>query len=610
MRSYWPDVLNQRLDRRKALAGTGALATAGAFLAACGGGEKNEATPESLVAPPADSLKSAKRGGTMKDRAFADPPTLEVANANNPWNSPGFCVYSALVRQQTGYLQPSEREILPDIAESWETSPDGLQITMKIRQGVKWHNKAPVNGRAMDMDDVLFSWKRFEAKYSGRTGVANSASPDAPVLSLTATDSKTISIKLKEPLVYALGLFYPGTSGQSVIIVPKETDSTFDPRGEMIGTGPWYLSNYMPSVGFTLKRNPDFWDNDWALMDTVEQPIISEYATALAQLKAGNIYMFGQSGAPRIRQEDILPLKREEPRISLYLGDLLVSGNAGHFMFGWLPEGRTPFLDERVRQAISMSLDRDLFVDTFSNVQKFAAEGVSIDTRWNSSLDATYEGWWLDPKSKDFGPNARYFQHNTAEAKKLLAAAGFPDGFKTVYHTPGVELPGYAQCAEVIAGMARDIGVETEVRVLDYQKEYVPNFRDGHGQYEGWAFMSTAGGVTGGSPIGQLAIEYWSKGGNAFRGFSASGKNDQSGDPQVDAMIAKARIEQDAEKGKALVFDIQRYLAKAIYGLKPPGAATELTAAWPALRNFRVFLGARNNYRWWIDETLPPFKAA
>ena len=110
--------------------------------------------------------------------------------------------------------------------------------------------------------------------------------------------------------------------------------------------------------------------------------------------------------------------------------------------------------------------------------------------------------------------------------------------------------------------------------------------------------------------LANSAIEFWAKGGNAFRGFSASGRNDQSGDPQVNTLIEKARIEQDAEKGKSLIFELQRYLAKAMYGLKPPGYASELTAAWPALRNFRVFLNARNNYRFWIDASLPPLKPA
>ena len=74
-------------------------------------------------------------------------------------------------------------------------------------------------------------------------------------------------------------------------------------------------------------------------------------------------------------------------------------------------------------------------------------------------------------------------------------------------------------------------------------------------------------------------------------------------------MFEKARVEQDVEKRKGLVQDIQRYLAKAVYALNAPGAATGLAVAWPALANYRVWQGIRNNYHWWIDETKPPFRA-
>jgi hypothetical protein len=80
----------------------------------------------------------------------------------------------------------------------------------------------------------------------------------------------------------------------------------------------------------------------------------------------------------------------------------------------------------------------------------------------------------------------------------------------------------------------------------------------------------------------------------------------------VDAMLEKARLEQDIEKGRALVFDLQRYLAKTMYALNNVGAATGLTVAWPCVRNFRVFRGGHNsqNYRLWLDQSQPPFKAA
>jgi peptide/nickel transport system substrate-binding protein len=489
---------------------------------------------------------------------------------------------------------------------------------MKIRQGVKWHNVAPVSGRPMDMDDVIFSWERFATKYSGRSGIVNAVNPDAPVLSLQAVDSRTISIRLKEPLSYILGLFAaPGAYFGNYLMAPKETDTTVDLRGTMIGTGPLMMTNYTPSVGFTLKRHPDHWDQERILVDQVDKPIISEYAAARDQFKAGNMYTFGSHPTSfGVNQEDVLSLKQDEPRISVFQTDLKASGGPGVMSLGWLPEGRSPFVDERVRQAFSMAIDRDLFIDVFSNVSKFRSEGIPVDTRWSTALSTAFtalsEGWWLDPKDGDFGPNAKFFQHDVEEAKKLMAAAGYANGLQTTFHFPPPSILPYAKPAEVIGGMTSEVGIRANFHELDYQKEYIPQYRDGKGQFEGVGFVTNAGGFSGGHPIGYIAIEYWSKGGAAFRGFSASGKNDQSGDPQVETMIEKARLERDTEKAKALVSDLQRYLAKSMYAINGLGAATELTVAWPCVGNYRVYSGnhVTHFYRQWLDQTKPPFTTA
>jgi peptide/nickel transport system substrate-binding protein len=365
-------------------------------------------------------------------------------------------------------------------------------------------------------------------------------------------------------------------------------------------------------VGFNFRRNPEYWDQDWAFLDQVEMPIITEYATALAQLKAGAIYRFAQSGSD-IRSEDVLPLKREEPRISVYQGDLNTAGVTGNILaFGWLPSagGKVPYADERVRQAFSMAIDRDAYLDTFHNVSQLGAEGIPVDARWNAHLIATQEGWWLDPKGKDFGPNAKYFKFDRAEAKKLLTAAGYPSGFEGISNyvtTP--ELGAHPKSAEVEDGFLRELGINVKINPINYQREYQPSYRDGRGQFTGWGYVAAVGGH-GGSAIGRLAIEFWSKGGGAFKGFSVTGQNDQSGDPQVDAMVEKGRVEQDAEKRKAIVNDLQRYLAKPMYSIPGPGYVTGLTAAWPCLANWRVWQGARPNYHLWIDNTKAPFKSA
>jgi ABC-type transport system substrate-binding protein len=592
------------------IAAAGGASLGAALLAACGGdsGEPAGGGEEGLVVKPVDTLKQAKRGGTFKNKNFASPASLDVLTPNNPITPFAYDVYRMLVHFEPGYMKASENELGGSLAESWEISPDGLQITLKLRQGVKWHNKPPVNGRAFDMEDVLFSWQRFADKASQRVSLVNSVNPAAPVLSLTKVDNATFVMKLKEPVSWLLGQFVM-TGASGVVIVPRETDSTLDLRHEMIGTGPWYLDSFQSDVSLTLKRNPEYWDKDEALMDVVEQPIIGEYATALAQLKAGNIYWFGTQ--PPIRGEDILPVKREQPLLSIYQDSLTTRGSVQ--AFGWLPEGQSPFLDERVRQAVSMAIDRDLFIDATFNVSQFAAEGMPMETRWSTALAATFDGWWLDPKSKDFGPNAKYYQHNVAEAKKLMAAAGHPDGFHITSHMPGREYAPAQLVADIVNGMAQDIGISVTVHQLDYLKEYIPNFRDGRGQWEGWAWMSTAGGdPTGGDGVGALASVFWSKAGSAYKGFSVSGRNDQAGDPQVDALIERGRREQDLERRKEIGRELQRYLAKTVYMLQPPGGATGFTLAWPCIGNFNVWQGSGlgRNYHWWVDETKPPFKSA
>ena len=352
------------------------------------------------------------------------------------------------------------------------------------------------------------------------------------MLSFTATDARTIQIKLKEPLVYALALL-GGTTNGGLVIVPKETDTTFEPKQDMIGTGPFSLANYTQSVGFNFKRNDEYWDKEWAYPDTIEMPIVTEYAAALSQLKAGNIYRFAQNGSD-IKAEDVLPLKRDEPRMNVYLGDLGSAGVVGAILaFGWQPiDGKpTPMTDERVRQAMSMAIDRDTYLDTFHNVSNMAKEGIQIDNRWDSHLISSQEGWWLDPKGKDFGPNAKYFKFDLAEAKKLLAAAGFPSGFEAPSnYVTSPELGAHPKSAEVEDGFLRDLGIKVKTNPINYTREYQPNYRDGRGQFMGWGYVAAVGSH-GGSAIGRLATEFWSEGGNAFKGFSTTGQNDQKGDP-------------------------------------------------------------------------------
>src|SRR5439155_571773 len=113
---------------------------------------------------------------------------------------------SLFAQVSPGYLEAPDFTVIPDLAESWEFSGDKLQLTMHLRQGVKWHNLPPVNGRPLDREDILFSWERLKRVNSNRAALVNEINPAAPILSLTMPDPRTVVIKLAFPLSYIMTL--------------------------------------------------------------------------------------------------------------------------------------------------------------------------------------------------------------------------------------------------------------------------------------------------------------------------------------------------------------------------------------------------------------------
>jgi peptide/nickel transport system substrate-binding protein len=373
----------------------------------------------------------------------------------------------------------------------------------------------------------------------------------------------------------------------------------------MIGTGPFVLTNYTPSVGMTFEKNPEYWDiKNGPHFDKIEYPFILEYSQAIAQLKAGNIYTYNN----RVRQEDVIPLKRDNPDLQLYLTPP-ESFSAGNTMqFGVLPtEANKAFKDERVRQAMSMAIDRDAYIDVFRNVTQFQSQGLPVKGYWYTALGEG-KGWRLDPSDKDFGPNAKYYKHDVAEAKKLLAAAGYADGLKFISsYIAGTQLgPDFQKTVEVRQDMLREVGFDPQTNLIDYTQEYLPKYLTSAGKFDGLVYRS--GVASGNDALIWLDWRFKSGGGDGWIGFDKAGKGDGSGDPEVDTMILKARGEVDTEKRRAIIYDLQRYLAKAQYAISEPGIADSFELAWPVLQNYRAINGDRRlpAFSWWLDDTKPP----
>ncbi|HLF76090.1 MAG TPA: ABC transporter substrate-binding protein, partial [Dehalococcoidia bacterium] len=400
------------------------------------------------------------------------------------------------------------------------------------------------------------------------------------------------------------------TRRQILGILPKEAEDKYDTKQKAIGSGVVYLSDYKPSIGFTVKRHTGHYDAQKAYADQADYPIITEYAQAYAQFRAGNLHYY-----EFMRGEDVLPTKSDLPQLSLYQDAVVADG--WRTMFGQLPtpDGKkSPFLDERVRQAYSMAINRDLWIDVIFAVSDFEKAGLALEKRWNTALQASaFEGWWLDPRSKDFGPNAKYFEHNLTEAKKLLSAAGFPNGMQLQSYISSTGFgPDDVKLIQIIEGFAGEAGFQITPKLIDYNRDYVPNYRDSEGQFSGIGYKSGPAPPAS-EASARLINDFYSKSATTRYGYDVKGVGDNSGDPFVDSKLDAARTEFDNAKRMAIVHELQRYLAKTQYAIRSPGGANRFSLVWPAVQNYGVFNSDQptrlRNKTWWLDQTKAPFKS-
>jgi ABC-type transport system substrate-binding protein len=601
--NYWNSLLQRRAGRRRTIAAATATAAGALLLAACGGGDDDSGDAASgLVVKAVDTLKQAKRGGIYKssrsnDIDHSDPFFTTQA-------APGTAeVYARLFRRAPGHLAPQPVEYIGDLAESWEFSPDRQTLTVKLKQG-HWHTIAPVNGRAVEAGDVVYTWGRLEAVSANRGLLSNKISPAAPIQSITEVDKSTLSIKLAYPAATVIPMLSGNISGY-LWILPRESEG-YDPRRVTIGSGPWMVSEYTPSVKINFKRNPGYHDADAILIDSFEQPIVLEYANGLAQFKTGSVY--GPAGVRGfiVNAQDVIQTKREVPALNLYLEDPPAMSEFA--FFGWNPAlgNATPFRDKRLRQAFSMSLDRDLWIDTFYETSKFHAEGIPMESVWNSVLTTTWPGWWLDPKGKDLGDAAKNYQLNLAEAKKLVSAAGLQPSqeIKAQYPLTGYSAV-YLKHVEVMMNFAKEAGINMVTTPVSFTTEWRPKVADVQGDFEGVSFRPDA---TGGlpHPVEFMYAGFHHEAGAGYTGFFSSNSTFQKGDPRLDDILSKARREFDVKKQQAGLFEMQKIVADEMYIVRMPGSSNTFVMSWPAVRNEQVWVGDTTLRNMWLDPTKPP----
>ncbi len=224
-------------------------------------------------------------------------------------------------------------------------------------------------GRKLDAEDVVFSWNRWAAQGSNRQDLVNAVNPAAPVLSLEATDKNTIVIKLKEPVASILAGFSSQLQGQ-FFILPKEADGGFDVAKDPHGRRRLLPRRIRPVVPPDLQAQPEQLRQEVLPGNDRDADHHGERSGDRAA-RRGNIYTHYTTLPP----DSVLQIKKDAEKIGLYQTPIANVGVSTFFGFKADPADKTPFRDERVRQAWSMSMDRDLYLDTFANVEQVQGRG-------------------------------------------------------------------------------------------------------------------------------------------------------------------------------------------------------------------------------------------
>jgi peptide/nickel transport system substrate-binding protein len=564
---YWDSFLASRTSRRRALAGTATGLTAAALLAACGSKDSTgNGGTQGLLTRPQDETSKAVKGGIRVRVLTEDPVSFDpLGSASIQAVAAGSYSYSRLLKYAVGTREkPPSGIVEADAATAWETSPDGLRVTFKLRQGMKFDARPPTNSRVLTTEDVKFSWEKFAAVSTSRSNLVNAVEPSAPVESLSYPDSQTVVMKLAFPYGPLLKLVaYPWNN----VIMPLESADKFDPRTTVRGSGPWILEKQELSIETLHLRNPNFYESSRPFLDGIRAIIMPQYAPALAQFEAGRLWQFA------VKPEEILRVKRSHPQMELTQDNWLPPNSSWVYGLSDLPG--SPFKDKRLRQAISMIVDRDAIIEIEQAPSVFEKEGFSVPTRWHGFIGAA-EAWWLNPKDeKQIGAGAKFFRFDVAEANKLLKAAGHDPStnpLTTTFTYPSVATTSVRDSA--LAQMLRDGGINAKDVVVDYGTVFVPKYLSTHAQFEGIALLR----ATGQPDVDlHLSTKLLPNGRNSFVGTPIGGGAHE--------LILAARLEQNQDKRRSMVQEIQRILAVEMPAVPFQGDMFGFQLNWPWVRN-------------------------
>jgi peptide/nickel transport system substrate-binding protein len=553
--NYWKGLQYRRISRRSALRAAAGGSSAIVLATAC----RAPSSAPALSSSSGGSNQAQQPGGILITSNRDNAPTLDLHRTTSGYTkSAEGAVLSRLLRYQTGadVKVGEDHKVENDLATSWE-SPDAITWTVKLRPDAKFHNVAPVNGHAVEAEDIKATVLRAEDPQNpARAGL------DAiDATQIQTPDAQTVVFKLKYPFAdFAATMASPNY----FFIFPREAlAGSYDPAKTVIGSGPFTFQSWTPDVGWVLKRNPDWFEKGKPYVDELHWNVLTDTARMRAEFSAGHLDVIGANDGLPIPINDLPTLKRDNPKALVVRRD----PSAGSVMFVHLGDPNSAFQDIRLRRALSLALDRDAISKAI----------------WNNDAESQFVVYLsLGDKAlhmKDLAANsAQWYKYDPAQAKQLLQASGNANHeFKLVYFT-GFLGPSYEQTGQTIANMLQQAGFKVTPFAGDYQRDYIGGGKGvRYGNYDkDWIIYT---GLSGYDSADEFLFNYFNS--------KATAALAHLNDPDFDAMQAKARgLANESDRNQAYL-DLQRYLADKMYAIAGLPQAYVYVMAQPRLVNYQ-----------------------
>jgi len=333
------------------------------------------------------------------------------------------------------------------LAERWEL-PDDETIIYYIRKGVKWQNKPPVNGREFTAEDAVWN---IEMEW--RTPGSNLDiffKKEDHLISVRALDEYTVELKFP---AHATAIHIM-EDGCRILMLPPEITEEYGDQNDWrhsTGTGPYILTDYVPSSSITYARNPDYWgydpihpENQLPYLDGIKQLIIPDQSAQLASFRTGKVDRLNASW------ENAEMLLEQCPEL-----EYIRTYGMTSVLCGRVDKPELPFKDVRVRQALNLAVDQQEIVDDYY-------EGHALPMGWPFYPIKAHEPFYT-PLEQMPEVVQELFEYHPDKAKDLLAEAGYTNGFKTEVACSSADADFLAMIREYLL----KVNIDMEIKPLE-----------------------------------------------------------------------------------------------------------------------------------------------